>query len=148
MKFITSICLAALSILVHAQASGENEIIGQPDSVFSADLDSYVNIIIYEPDNMIPDGKVTPIVYVFGDFLFETFSGSINYLHNKMELIPNCVLIGINEIPKKHIGPFQQEYTGFITQELMESLSARYNLNTNGILFGHSRATRLVAKVI
>jgi len=148
MKFIASVLLASLILVINAQPTDPNNIVGQVDSVFSAELDSYVSIIIYEPEYMIPDGQATPILYIFGDVLFETFSGSINYLHNELELIPNSILIGINEIPEKQIGPYQQEYAKFISTGLMEQLSAKYNLNTNGILFGHSRATRLVGKVI
>lgn len=148
MKFIASVLFANLLLVVNAQTSDSNSIVGQLDSLFSAELDSYVSIVIFEPEYRIPDGKVTPILYIFGDVLFETFSGSINYLHNELELIPNCILIGINEIPDKQFGPYQQEYAGFISTELMEQLSAKYNLNTNGILFGHSRASRLVGKVI
>lgn len=148
MKFIASVLFASLLIVVNAQTSDSNSIVGQLDSVFSAELDSYVSIVIFEPECRIPEGKVTPILYIFGDVLFETFSGSINYLHNELELIPNCMLIGVNEIPDKQFGPYQQEYAGFISTELMEQLSANYNLNTNGILFGHSRASRLVGKVI
>lgn len=148
MKFVSSALIASLCLVVNAQSSDLNNIVGQVDSVFSAELDSYVSIVIYEPEHMIPDGQVTPILYIFGDILFETFSGSINYLHKELELIPNCILIGINEIPEKQFGPYQQEYAGFISTGLMEQLSAQYNLNTNGILFGHSRATRLVGKVI
>lgn len=111
-------------------------------------LDSDIGIILYEPDSIIPDEQITPILYIFGDFLFETFSGSINYLSNEISLIPNCILIGINEIAEKQIGNYQQEYADFIVNELMDKLSANYNFSNNGILFGHSRATRLVAQVI
>lgn len=148
MKFTASVWLASLCLVVNAQPSDLNNITGQADSVFSVELDSYVSIVLYEPEYMIPDGQVTPILYIFGDNLFETFSGSINYLHNELELIPNCILIGINEIPEKQFGPYQQEYAGFISTGLMEHLSVKYNLNSNGLLFGHSRATRLVGKVI
>ncbi len=145
---MASLLFACLLFVANAQNSNSNNIVCQLDSVYSADLNSYVPIVIYEPEYRIPDGKITPILYIFGDVLFESFSGSINYLHNELELIPNCMLIGINEIPNKQFGPFQHEYARFISSELMEQLSAIFNLNSNGVLYGHSRASRLVGKVI
>ncbi len=148
MRFIASLLFASLLLGANAQNSISNNIVCQLDSVYSTDLNSYVHIVIYEPEYRIPGGKVTPILYIFGDVLFESFSGLINYLHNELELIPNCMLIGINEIPKKQFGPFQQEYAKFISGELMDQLSASFKLDSNGVLYGHSRASRLVGKVI
>lgn len=148
MKYVASVLIAGLCLAVSAQTSDLNHIIGQVDSVYSAELDAYLGLLIYEPELMIPEGKVTPILYIFGDVLFEPFAGSINYLHKELELIPNCILIGINEIPGKPFGTFQQEYSSFISTGLMEQLSAKYDLTHNGVLFGHSRASRLVGKVI
>ena len=148
MKLFTSLCLVSLFLTGYSQATDLNRIVGQKHSVYSVDLDSDISIILYEPDSIIPGEQVTPILYIFGDFLFETFSGSINYLLIELSLIPNCILIGINEIPEKQIGHYQQEYSTFIVNELMGKLSAKYNFTTKGILFGHSRATRLVAQVI
>jgi len=146
MRFIASLMFACW--LFGANAQNSNNIVCKLDSVYSTGLESYVHFVIYEPECRIPDGKVTPILYIFGDVLFESFSGSINYLHNELEWIPNCILIGINEIPGKQFGPYQQEYAKCISSELMDQLSASFNLNSNGVLYGHSRASRLVGKVI
>lgn len=148
MKLITSFCLVSLLITGYSQDADLNRIVGQIQSVYSIDLDSDITYILYKPDSIIPNEQVTPILYIFGDFLFETFSGSINYLLNELSLIPNCILIGINEISEKQIGHYQQEYSDFIVSDLMDTLSANYNFSDKGILFGHSRATRLVAQVI
>jgi hypothetical protein len=131
-----------------AQNLNPNNISCKLDSLYLTDLDSHITVVIYEPEFRTTDEEVTPILYIFGDVLFESFSGSINYLHSELELIPNCILIGINEIPDKHFGTYQEEYANFISKELIEQLSTKYNLNSNGILFGHSRASRLVGKVI
>jgi hypothetical protein len=146
MRFLASLMLVCLILGANAQTS--NNIICKLDSVYSTDMDSYVSVVIYEPEYRIQNGEVTPILYIFGDVLFESFSGSINYLHNELQLIPNSILIGINEIQHKHFGAFQEEYASFISNELMDQLSSKYNLNSNGILYGHSRASRLVGKVI
>jgi len=148
MKFLATLLIAGLCLAVNAQSSDLNGIVSRTDSVYSAELDAYLNLVIYEPEPMIADGQFTPILYIFGDILFETFAGSINYLHRELELIPNCILFGINEIPGKPFGSFQQEYASFISTGLMEQLSAKYNLNGKGVLFGHSRASRLVGRVI
>ena len=134
MKAIFSLCFSTLLISGNLLATDPNIIVGKTQSVYSVDLDSDISIILYEPDSIIPDEQITPIFYIFGDFLFETFSGSINYLLNELSLIPNCILIGINEIPEKQIGHYQQEYSDFIVNELMDKLTAKYNFTNNGIL--------------
>ena len=148
MRIVTSICFISIFFIVHSQTPDPNAIAGETHPVYSEALGSKVSVIVYEPTSVEPDARVTPVLYVFGDFLFETFAGSISYLHSGLSLIPDCILVGINEVPEKQIGPYQQEYTQFIAVELMDWLSAKYDLNTDGVLFGHSRATRLVARVI
>jgi hypothetical protein len=135
-------------IEISAQTSNPNSISCKLDSLYFTELDSYITLAIHEPEIRTTGEEVIPILYIFGDVFFESFSGSINYLHNELELIPNCILIGINEIPDKQFGTYQEEYANFISKELIEQLSMKYNLNSDGILFGHSRASRLVGKVI
>ena len=120
MKVIISLCLFSLLISGSTLATDPNKIVGQNHSIYSADLDSDISIILYVPDSIGSDEKVTPVFYIFGDFLFESFSGSINYLSNELSLIPKCILIGINEIPEKQIGQYQKEYSKFIANELID----------------------------
>lgn len=148
MKILTTLFIASMFLAAEASASDPNSLLCQRDSVFTEELDAYVNLVIYEPEARPEGGKLTPIIYLFGDFLFESFAGSLHYLQEELELIPNCILIGINEIPGKQIGPHQEAYTRFIGRELMEHLSSRYELNDHGVLFGHSRASRLVGRVM
>jgi hypothetical protein len=111
-------------------------------------LDDNINIVVYHPHNVTQDVPVTIILYMFGDFLFHPFAGSLQYLSQELSLIPNAVLVGINDVQEKPIGPYQKEYAHFITHQLIESLEETYSLAHNCVLFGHSRATRLVAQVM
>jgi predicted alpha/beta superfamily hydrolase len=97
---------------------------------------------------MKKEEPVTIIFYIFGDFLFHPFSGLLNYLSNEFETMPKTILVGMNEIPEKPIGQHQREYAHFITHQLIEYFKKNYTLKDDCVLFGHSRATRLVAQVM
>lgn len=117
-------------------------------TINSEELNDDINVVVCDPHNVGKDVPATIIFYVFGDFLFHPFAGSLQYLSQELSLIPNVVLVGINEVPEKQIGPYQKAYAHFITHQLIESLSEKYSLTQNCVLFGHSRATRLVAEVM
>ena len=129
-------------------ASDQNEIVGQMYTIYSNDLDSDISFVLYDPHDVSNNEEVTVIFYIFGDFLFGTFAGSVNYLSKEMGIINKCILVGINEIPNKQIGQYQKEYSGFITGQLTDTLSKMYSIKNDCILFGHSRASRLAGQVI
>lgn len=148
MKLNLSICISFLLFVSNLLASDSNDILGQRHTIYSKDLDSMIDILLYDPHDVNKNEEVTFIFYIFGDFLFEPFAGSVNYLSKEVGIINKCILVGINEIPNKQIGQYQKEYSHFITNQLIDTLSRKYSINNNCILFGHSRATRLVTQVI
>lgn len=121
---------------------------GQTLTIHSDALDADLNVIVYSPHDIDKDEPVAIILYIFGDFLFHPFSGLLHYLSRELSLIPKAILVGINELPGKQIGPYQKEYAHFITHQLVEGLLERYSLTPKCVLFGHSRATRLVSEVM
>ena len=129
-------------------ASGQNKIVGQTHTIYSNELGSDISFILYDPHDVSNNEEVTVVYYIFGDFLFGAFAGSVNYLSKEMGIINKCVLVGINEIPNKQIGQYLKEYSGFITGQLTDTLSKMYSIKNDCILFGHSRASRLVGQVI
>lgn len=125
-----------------------NQIKGQTYTIHSEELEDDVNIVIYDPFNVSKNEEVTIIFYIFGDFLFYSFSGALHYLSKEQLIIPKTVLVGINEITDKQINSYTKEYADFITHDLITSLLEKYTITNNCVLFGHSRATRLVAETM
>jgi len=121
---------------------------GQTLTIHSDELDADLDVVLYSPHNVGKEEPVTIVFYVFGDFLFHPFAGLLQYLSQELSLIPKAILVGINELPEKQIGPYQKEYAHFITHQLIECLLERYSLTHSCVLFGHSRATRLVSEVM
>ncbi len=145
-----ALLLVVLFSLVSVELSSQevDQITQHRYTLHSESLESDVEIVMYDPYDLGQDDSVTIVFYVFGDFFFFPFAGSVDYLHTQQSIIPKTVLVGINEIPGKEIGSFIEEYADFITNELVEDMSNRYSLIENCVLFGHSRATHLVAEVV
>ena len=148
MKVRYSISIVFLLLCTTLSASAQNKIVGQMHTIYSNDLDSDISFVLYDPHDVSNNEEVTVIFYIFGDFLFGSFAGSVNYLSKEMGIINKCILVGINEIPNKQIGQYLKEYSGFITGQLTDTLSSKYSVKNDCILFGHSRATRLAGQVI
>ena len=147
MKTILFVLLLSL-VSIELSAQEIDQITQHRYTLHSESLESDVEIVMYDPYDLGQEDSVTVVFYVFGDFFFFPFAGSVHYLHAQQSIIPKTVLVGINEIPGREIGSHIEEYAEFITGELIEEMSGRYNLAQDCVLFGHSRATHLVAEVV
>lgn len=137
-----------LLIAAMSHASEVTPIAHETVQINALTLNAEVEVLIYNPASVAKEDSVTAICYIFGDFLFQTFAGTVQYLSREMDIIPNVILIGINEIEGKPINNFQDAYSDFITKDLVTYLNKRFTLKNDGVLFGHSRATRQVIDVM
>lgn len=113
-------------------------------SINSEILNQKRKLYIYKPKNFNPENKY-PIVYLTDADNLNNFEFALQTLQqlSKFNLIPECILVGINQMERgkeldRNFGENGKKFSEFIFNELVPYINSHYQSSEYNILIGHS----------